>query len=277
MWSGEDSIDDTLHPRFMAAGGELKRMSFIGGIRDADGKHRSFDPALDMPWLHRALLEYQPKLLIIDSIVSAIGGDSHKNAETRRGLQPVVDLAASLKCAVLGITHLTKGTAGRAPGERVTGSLAFAALARVVFLTAKQSGTLERPASCVLVRAKNNIGPDDGGFGYHVTLKNPAPDIVAVTVEWNGFIEGDARSIIAQTEGSEADTMDGGIERAKVYLRTLLKDGPMPSRDIRAETEVAGFSWRTIERAKKALGVQAQKEGGRFGNEHDQRWLWRLP
>ena len=58
-------------------------------------------------------------------IVSAVAGDSHKGAEVRRALQPVVTLAQRLGCAVLGITHFSKGTNGRDPVERVTGSIAF--------------------------------------------------------------------------------------------------------------------------------------------------------
>ena len=47
VWSGEDAIDDTLLPRFMAAGGDRTRVSFISGVEE-DGKTRSFDPARDM-------------------------------------------------------------------------------------------------------------------------------------------------------------------------------------------------------------------------------------
>ena len=34
-----------------------------------------------------------------------------------------------MRCALLGITHFSKGTSGRDPTERITGSLAFGALA----------------------------------------------------------------------------------------------------------------------------------------------------
>ena len=42
------------------------------------------------------------KLLIVDPIVSAVAGDSHKNAEVRRGLQPLVDAGQKMGAAVLG-------------------------------------------------------------------------------------------------------------------------------------------------------------------------------
>ena len=45
------------------------------------------------------------KAVLIDPIVSASLADSHKNAETRRGLQPLVDLAVELNLVLIGITH----------------------------------------------------------------------------------------------------------------------------------------------------------------------------
>ena len=103
------------------------------------------------------------KLIVLDPVVAAVTGDSHKNTETRRGLQPVVDLAAELDCAVLGITHLSKGTSGREPLERVAGSIAFGAVARIVLATVKST---DPNVPRRLVRAKSNLGPDTGGFEY---------------------------------------------------------------------------------------------------------------
>ena len=79
-------------------------------------------------------------LLIVDPVVNAVAGDSQKNGEVRRALQPLVDFGEKLDCAVLGISHFSKGTQGKDPLERVTASLAFGAVARVVLVTAKPLG-----------------------------------------------------------------------------------------------------------------------------------------
>ena len=50
IWSGEDGINDTLLPRFMAAGGNRERLHFVGGRND-HGEVRPFDPSTDMPAL----------------------------------------------------------------------------------------------------------------------------------------------------------------------------------------------------------------------------------
>ena len=59
--------------------------------------------------LRRKLAEIgDVRLLIVDPIVSAVMGDSHKNAEVRRSLQPLVDLAAFMRCAIRPSSLATK-------------------------------------------------------------------------------------------------------------------------------------------------------------------------
>jgi hypothetical protein len=70
-----------------------------------------------------------------------------------------VNLAQRLDCAALGITHFSKGTGGREPIERITGSLAFGALARVVLVAAKlPEDRPEGGPARILARAKSNAG-----------------------------------------------------------------------------------------------------------------------
>ncbi|MDR1227946.1 MAG: AAA family ATPase [Azoarcus sp.] len=273
IWSGEDDPTDTLVPRLMASGADMSRVHFIGSVISLDGK-RPFDPARDVEPLKRELLELgNVRLLIVDPIVSAITGDSHKNAEVRRGLQPLVDLAALMRCAILGITHFSKGTAGRDPAERVTGSLAFGALARVVLVAAKSKeesgdGRMVR----ILCRAKSNIGPDEDGFEYD--LQQPElkayPGIFASHVLWGNPVEGTARELLAEAEDT-GDGEGGVLGDAKRFLTDLLVDGPMSTKDIQVEAKEACISWRTVERAKSALGIKSEK------SDFSKGWRWLFP
>jgi putative DNA primase/helicase len=277
IWSGEDDPGDTLIPRLALSGADLSRVYFVGDVREGN-ERRAFDPARDVEPLRRRLAEIgDVKLLIVDPIVSAVAGDSHKNAETRRGLQPLVDLAASMRCALLGITHFSKGTAGREPLERITGSLAFGALARIVLVAAKhkEEGADGRTVR-IFCRAKSNLGPDEGGFEYdlHQGEMKTHPGVFATFVQWGAPVEGAARDLLAQAEATEGDERSE-LEDAKRFLADLLADGPLPSKTVKAEADGAGYSWATIRRAQKALGVEAVKEGGYFGGR--QQWRWRLP
>lgn len=273
MWSGEDDPADTLVPRLLLDDADLSRVFFISDVREGN-ERRSFDPARDMEPLRRKLDEIgDVRLLIIDPIVSAIAGDSHKNAEVRRGLQPLVDLAASMRCALLGITHFSKGTGGRDPVERLTGSLAFGALARVVLVAAKHQEEGEDGRTVRLfLRAKSNIGPDHGGFEYDLVqgeLKNH-PGIFASSVLWGNPVEGSARELLATADATNEEG-EGTQADAKRFLTDLLADGPLATKVIKADADGAGHSWRTIQRAQKALGIKAVKEGMRAG------WVWKLP
>src|ERR1051325_4084244 len=46
IWSGEDGMADTLVPRFLAAGGNRRRLHFVGDVNES-GQSRPFNPATD--------------------------------------------------------------------------------------------------------------------------------------------------------------------------------------------------------------------------------------
>lgn len=267
VWSGEDSANDTLVPRLMAAGADCLRVHLVGPVKEKD-VHRSFDPAQDVPLLAAAIagLDTPPVLLIVDPIVMGVTGDSHKNAEVRRGLFPLVTLAERFGIALIGVTHFSKGTAGRDPLERVTGSLAFGAMARLVFGTAKD----DAGDGYLLARVKSNIGPDGGGFAYELAPAEPQPGISTSRVVWGEPLDGNARALLAQTDGGQATAAPRGD--AIEWLRDLLAAGPMPVGTIKEEAAAAGFAWRTIQRAKTEAGIRAEKSGFADGV-----WMWRLP
>jgi putative DNA primase/helicase len=280
VWSDEDAVKDTLLPRFLAAGGDPKRLHIVAGMRESDGP-RDFDPATDIPALReRARQIPQVGLTLIDPVVAAVLADSHKNTEVRRALRPLVSFAAELDAAVLGISHFTKGTAGRDPVERVTGSVAFGALPRVVMAAAKacDNGDAERRIFC---RAKSNIGPDYGGWVYRLVLTEVpgAPGITVMRAKWGEALEGTARELLAETEvvetqdeRSERSRDSTRLEVAKGWLRDLLTERrEMMVTDIEAEAKSAGFAWRLIRDAKDDLGIRPKQAGFHAG------WKWSLP
>ncbi len=269
IWSGEDGIEDTLAPRLKAAEADLSRVLFVEGMQ-SNGFNRAFDPANDLKQLIEKL---QPildlKLLIIDPVVSTITGDSNKNAEVRRELQPLVDLANATKCAVIGITHFSKNTSGKNPIERITGSLAFGALARVVWATAKSGSAHD--GSRIFCRAKSNIGPDSGGFTYSISNNSctEGPTIDTSRVIWGSAVSGSARDLLAATETPSED--NGALAGARKFLLTILANGPVRTKDLESESEAAGLSWATVRRASSALFVEKVKQG------MDGPWVWQLP
>ena len=270
IWSGEDGIEDTLAPRLSAAGADLTKVHFIHGYFDYIEK-RSFDPATDMVALMQQVeTMYDLALLIIDPIVSAIKGDSNKNAEVRRDLQPLVDLANNVNCAVLGITHLSKGGQGKEPLERVTGSLAFGAVARIVMFAAKvKDGENTKRIIC---RVKSNIGQDDGGFEYSLEQKEVRADLFASYALWGYPLEGSAHSILTESAyGSHDEHAKSALDSAKDFLLDILANGELASMQIQEDAKNAGHSMATVRRAKSVLNIISSKS--KLNND----WYWKLP
>ena len=270
IWSGEDDPADTLVPRLMAAGADRARCFFIEGAR-RDGEVVPFDPARDLGQLLEAIEKIGGiSLLVIDPVVSAVTGDSHKNTEVRRALQPLVDLAAKCDCAVLGITHFAKGGQGTDPAQRVVGSVAFTAVARVVMVAAKVKGDEEGQDTRILARSKSNIGPDDGGFQYHLEQSEPLPGIHASHIAWGKAVEGTARELLTDPDDGPQDEGAGSAkEAAEEFLLELLKDGATATKHIQEQAKEAGISWATVRRASDALGVKKRPSNG--------SWYWQLP
>ncbi len=269
VWSGEDDPADTLLPRLLAMGADASRVYFITATR-VDGEAHPFDPARDMQQLiAEAERIGDVRLLVVDPVVSAVAGDSHKATEVRRALQPIVDLGAAIRAAVLGISHFSKGSAGRDPTERVVGSMAFGAVARVVLCAAKVQGDSDDKDRRILVRSKSNIGPDEGGFEYSIEHQqlDALPGIQASIISWGAAIAGTARELLAEVE---ADNNDGEAQDVESFLRALLADGPLPVKAIRADADGAGYSWDQTKRASNRIGVEKRKDGLRGG------WIWAL-
>lgn len=274
IWSGEDDPADTLVPRLIAAGADLARVHFVGDARE-DGQRRPFDPARDIDLLAEAAASVDNVcLLIVDPVVSAVSGDSHKNAEVRRGLAPLVDLAVRLDAALLGVTHYSKGTGGRDPLERVTGSIAFGALARVVLGTVRMEAEDGQPQRMMMARAKSNIGPDGGGFVYAFEQIELAgfPGVSASRIVWGAAVEGTARELLAEPEADDRREAPAR-EEAEDWLREMLEAGPIRTEEVKAEAKAAGLTWSTIRRAKDAIGAKAVRQG--YGE--DGGWFWKLP
>lgn len=267
VWSGEDDHADTLLPRLVAAGADRSRVYFVGHVRER-GEVRPFDPSTDMAALLLAAKQLPAlRMILVDPVVSAVAGGSHKNTEVRRGLQPLVDFAAGAGAALVGITHFSKGGQGSDPASRVVGSIAFTAVARVVLVAAKvkdDDGNERR----ILARSKSNLGPDDGGFSYALEPCEPLPGIFTTRCAFGEAVAGSARDLLAEPEESREAT--GPQSEAVDFLRDRLALGTCPAKTLKAEADEAGISWMTVRRAADRIGVRKVKGGMNAG------WYWTL-
>jgi putative DNA primase/helicase len=272
IWSGEDATAQTIVPRLTAARADLDKVSIITGAVEA-GKQRDFDPARDLQDLRRHARSLPHlRMIVVDPIICVVDGDSNLGNEVRRSLAPLCALGEELGVMILGVHHFTKNTEGKAPLARVTGSLAFGGLARMVFAVVRDRQDEEHD-SRIVVRAKSNIGPDGDGFRYRIQpikLFNQQRELIQTTkIDWREGVVGRADELLAAAEENNGQPK---LEQAKSFLAHVLADGPQTYLYIGKRAQSAQINGRTLLRAKTMLKVESVKDGGRgFG------WSWALP
>ena len=269
IWSGEDDYAQVIKPRLMAAGADMENVFFIDSApQGKDGKPVAFDPAEHMELLAQELGERPDiSMIIFDPIVSAVKGDSHKNSEVRRGLQALVDLLEKHDIVGVGVTHLTKGTAGRVLSERVTGSLAFGAMARVVFLTVKDAQGQHR-----LIVGKCNVAPDGGGYAYQIKGQ-VIEGIETSGIEWGELIAGDGKALMDEAEQAPRTGRPSKAGAALALLRALMANGPRLVSDIQKAAEEADLSIDTLRRAGKPAGLKSGPVDAKDPRSPHQWWI----
>jgi hypothetical protein len=157
--------------------------------------------------------------------------------------------------------------------ERLTGSLAFGAVARIVLLATKTEGEKEpHEGRRLLIRAKSNIGEDGGGFEYDLEQRvlPQHPGITTSAVRWGRAVEGTARELLGAAEATDGEDGDS-VTEAMDWLRDVLAEGPVEPQAIKSRAKAAAHSWATVQRAKKRLGIKSRKQGMKDG------WTWELP
>jgi putative DNA primase/helicase len=265
--SAEDNTEDTIAPRLTAAGADLSKVYIVDAVEVVDGSSRSFSLATDLNQLAQLVETIgDVALIMIDPITAYLGADldSHRTTAVRAVMQPVDKFAAEHEVAILGITHPPKATQSKAI-HSFTGSLAFIAAARTGFIVVTEDDTDRR----LLLAVKNNVGPMAHGLGYVIEPVTTPAAIKTSRIVWDGL----PVTMSADEAIQVSNHRDKGDERveAENFLRGYLENGPMPADQVKAAAKENGISERTLWRAKKQVGVVAEKGSYKEG------WRWRLP
>lgn len=261
--SAEDDPEDTIKPRLIAAGADVKRCHFLNNVQvTEEGKtiYRLFDLEQDIQPLEDAVEALPDLRLIIIDPVSAYQGsaDSHNNAEIRSLLAPYQNLVARRGIALVLVTHFNKSNS-QEPIERIIGSIGLIAAARGGYAVVKDQ---EEENLRHFVPLKNNIGCDKIGFSYHIEGRTLDQGIETSLIVW-GDTPVEARKILFPEKKNQTNG-------AKDFLLEQLSNGAKPVAEIMDQAEGLGYSKGTIQRAAQKLGVKRKKGGMKTG------WLWSL-
>ena len=242
LLSAEDGLADTIRPRLDALGADVARIRHLAGLR-AGERERAVQLA-DTAAIECAIRETDARLLVIDPIAAYVGStDSHRDADVRGLMAPLAALAERTDVAIHGVMHLAKSTQ-RPAIYRAVGSIAFAAAARLVLAVACDP---ERDGRRILAPIKSNLAVPPAALAYALGDNR---------LVWEAEPVSDV-DIDALLAGPALDRQER--REAEAWLRDLLAEGPMRSREIYAAARDAALAWRTLERAKHRLGVEADR------------------
>lgn len=243
--SAEDGLADTVKPRLEVAGADCENISVI------DESIKSLSMIDER--LEEAVIRTKAKLLILDPIQAYLGGgmDMNRANEARDMTKKLAALAEKYQCAIVLVGHMNKA-AGNKAAYWGMGFIDFFAVARSVLLVGRVEGEANIRA---VVQIKNNLA----AFGHPKAF-----ELSEDGFHWLGDYE------------ITADEVLGGIapksnklEQAKRLLRELAETkNAIQSNEIFKLAEEQSISRRTLENAKKEMGIRAK----RINNS----WYWKL-
>lgn len=243
--TAEDGLADTVKPRLELAGADCERIIVID---ESDKSLSMVDERLE-----EAIVRTGARLLILDPIQAYLGGgmDMNRANEARDMTKKLGALAEKTKCAIILIGHMNKASGNKA-AYRGMGSIDFFAVARSVLLVGRVEGESNTRA---VVQIKNNLA----AFGH--------PKAFALSEEGFQWI-GDYEITVDEVLGGIAPKANK-MELAKQMLRELAEThSAVLSNEIFDRADELGISKRTLENAKKELGIRARKINN--------AWYWEL-
>ena len=243
--TAEDGLADTVKPRLEMAGADCERIMVID---ESEKTLSMIDERLE-----EAIIKTNAKLLILDPIQAYLGGgmDMNRANEARDMTKKLGALAEKYKCAIVLIGHMNKASGNKA-AYRGMGSIDFFAVARSVLLVGRVEG---EPNIRAVVQIKNNLAQ----FGHPKAF-----ELMESGFRWLG----DYEITVDEVLGGIAPKANK-LEQAKQMLRELAEtSNVVQSNEIFDMADEQGISKRTLENAKKELGIRAKKVNN--------SWYWEL-
>jgi hypothetical protein len=178
----------------------------------------------------------------------------------RRALEPLARPAQTTQAALLLIRHLAKGTVGRQALYRGLGSTTIIGAMRTAFLVAPDP---EEPELRVFACTKNNLAAFPPALAFRIGQTSTG----IAQVEWLGTVPHTAEELlqVGRRRGE-------AVPQALAFLHQHLAHGPSDRQTLLDEAGHRGISFRSLERAKAALGIVSQQKREQGRNV----WYWRL-
>jgi len=258
-FTAEDGLADTVRVRAEDADCDLGKFIVNTGLK-SDGSFFSLANPEDLRSLENQIKTLGDVQAIgfdpISTYLSGIRGNVE--SEVRAALAPLSRMAEKYQISIIGIGHLNKDQA-KAALYRLSGSIAFVAVARTVWLVRKDEDSDQR----YFAPLKYNICKDPTTLAFRIDGPIGRP-----TVEFDPIpVDITSEELLADEDAR--DRMSA-VAEARLFLDEILPPGSeMLQKEIMNDAKSDGHAKRTIHRAKKQLNIQSEQKG--------RLWWWKRP
>jgi hypothetical protein len=247
LLTAEDGAGDTIRPRLDALGADVSRV------------HAITEPlaftSQGTTKLKAEISRLGAVLVIIDPIVAYLPDRTDMNSASavRPVLARLARLAEETGAAIVFVRHLSKSAKDK-PMYRGLGSIDFTAACRSVLMVGADPNDASKR---VVAHAKSNLAQMGPSQAY--------------SIKGGRFAWAGRSSLSAEDLGGPPPDADqrSAREEAQEFLLQTLAEGPKPALDVFADADKLRISRATLRRAKRDLGVAADKTPN--------HWEWSLP
>lgn len=242
----EDGVADTIKPRLEDCGADCRNVAFIN-------EEVYSGLTLDDERIRQAIIEFRPRLVVIDPIQAYLGSDSDLQiaGRARKLMQRLGMWASVYECAIVLIGHMNKKE-GSKDLYRSLGSIDIIAAARSVLQVERDTEDLDIR---IVRQIKNSLAPVGNDMKFEI---RPGTGFRWLECEAIPLRQGESEPLAFATK----------MEKAAYLIRNLLADGDMKSNDIYRRLSEEGISHKTAEDTKKEIGVRSYRQM--------RQWYWSL-
>lgn len=259
----EDSWEHTIVPRLMAADADLTCVYRVE-VLNADDIHVGLSLPRDLLAVERSARAADSALLLLDPLMSRMPDlDTHRDAEVRMALEPLVALADRTSMSVLGLIHHNK-SGSTDPLQLVMASKAFTAVARSVHTVVPDPDD-DTDTVRLFGTPKNNLGRADLPT-LSFTIGSHAIDTDEGTA-WTGQLEWgeEVAASIGDTMRRAAESHEdrSASSEAAEWLEdyVAMNGGRVSSAAAKKDGAGAGHSIAAIKRARQRLQLRVSSGG----------------
>lgn len=247
--TAEDGLGDTVKPRLVSSGADLKRVLVID---DSDNPLSLADDRIE-----KAIRENNARLMVIDPLQAFLGAnvDMNRANEVRPVFRKLADIAQSTGCAIVMIGHLNKAS-GTQSTYRGLGSIDIAAVVRSILFVGKVK---DDPTTRVIVHEKSSLAPPGQALAFSLGDQKG--------FRWIGAYDISAEDLLAGGDGTKAELKQ---EQAMKLIYEFLSDGREVSvAELNKEAIERGISERTVRMVRNSMKDKLESE--RRGKDW---WIW---